>query len=357
MKNVITLTTLFFTLALTFAKASDFGTLVNLNGQWKFSIGDNKSWAQSDCNDSDWDQIYAPRNWEDQGYIGYDGYAWYRTQVVIPESKYNQSLLLDLGKIDDVNEVYFNGVLIGQMGVFPPNFETAYNVPVKYWIPTHLINFNGKNTLAIRVFDQEGPGGIVDGKLGIGYDKNQQLLALDLAGTWKLSFKNYKGCRDINYNDSKWDAVHVPASWESQGFTNYDGYAWYRKSFTLPANFNSEKLMLVMGKIDDIDKVYLNGELIGTYKDMYNTPLGKNYMGNWQIRRAYKIPEHVLNTNGLNTIAVVVYDEGGIGGIHEGPVGLMTLENYKIYEEANKPEEYFHSSFSLIQYILNEIFY
>jgi sialate O-acetylesterase len=111
------------------------------------------------------------------------------------------------------------------------------------------------------------------------------------------------------------------------------------------------------GKIDDIDKVYLNGELVGTYKDMYNTPLGSKYLGNWQMRRAYKIPENLLNKNGLNTIAVAVFDEGGIGGIYEGPVGIMTLSNYEVYEEANEPENYFHSPFSIIEMILNEIFY
>lgn len=356
MKNVITLITLFL-LTLNFSvHASELEPLVKLNGYWKFSIGDDKAWAKKDFDDSKWDEVYAPSNWESQGYVGYDGYAWYRTRFEVPQSKYSHTLFLDMGNIDDVNEVYFNGVLIGQMGKFPPRYETAYNARLVYAVPESLIRFDGENTLAVRVYDDELNGGIVSGTLVLGYDKNQRLLSMDLSGDWKISFKNLKGCRNANYDDSSWKRIHVPASWESQGYNNYDGYAWYRKNFEFPAKLANEKLYLILGKIDDIDKVFFNGEEIGSYEDMYNTPLGNKHMGNWQMRRAYKIPDKLINKNGSNTIAVVVYDQEGMGGIYEGPVGIMTAENYKIYEEVNTPEPFFHSSFSLLELILNEIF-
>ncbi len=35
----------------------------------------------------------------------------------------------------------------------------------------------------------------------------------------------------IDFDDSKWDKITVPSSWENQGFRGYNGYAWYRVSF------------------------------------------------------------------------------------------------------------------------------
>ncbi|NJO68062.1 MAG: hypothetical protein HC830_01205, partial [Bacteroidetes bacterium] len=57
---------------------SDYRTLVKLNGYWKFNIGDDISWASPTFNDKDWESLYLPKYWEDQGYVGYDGFAWYR---------------------------------------------------------------------------------------------------------------------------------------------------------------------------------------------------------------------------------------------------------------------------------------
>ena len=39
-----------------------------------------------------------------------------------------------------------------------------------------------------------------------------------------------------------------------------------------------------------------------------------------------------MNRNGSNTIAVRVYDGQGLGGIYEGPVGIMSADNYHIYK-------------------------
>jgi sialate O-acetylesterase len=264
-------------------------------------------------------------------------------------------LYLSLGKIDDVNQVYFNGVLIGTLGSFPPEYESAYNLPVLYPIPENLIRFNQENTIAVRVFDEKMGGGMVSGNLVIGFDPDELLLTQNLSGIWKLSFKNYKGCRAIDYDDSDWQDIQVPASWESQGFNQYDGYAWYRKSFELSEQIVPQKLYLVLGKIDDKDKVFLNNVEIGEYRDMYNSPMVNRNHGDWQMRRAYKIPDKLLNAKGTNTIAIVVYDSGGIGGIHEGPVGIMTKVQYQQYVAAHRDEGNYYSGSSLLELIINEI--
>lgn len=60
------------------------GKIKDLQGQWKFTVGDDKQWAAADFDDSQWDRIYVPSSWESQGYKGYNGYAWYRKDVRLP---------------------------------------------------------------------------------------------------------------------------------------------------------------------------------------------------------------------------------------------------------------------------------
>jgi hypothetical protein len=356
MKNVLILFTMLGLLAGLCASASNLQSVVNLSGYWKFNLGDDKAWAQKDFNDKDWDKVYAPGRWEDQGYVGYNGYAWYRTKITIPTTEYSDYLYLQFGKIDDVNEIYLNGVRIGQMGCFPPEYVSAYSLPLLYFVPKKLINFGGENTIAVRVYDEQGEGGIVNGQLILGYDKDIQLLNQNLAGNWKIAFKNYKGSLDVDYNDSGWDNIIVPASWESQGYNDYDGYACYRKTFEFGGQLTDEKLYLIMGKVDDKDRVYLNGKLIGETSDMYNTPLGSRNQGDWQIRRAYKIPSGLLNEKGKNVVVVLVYDREGMGGIFEGPVGIMEKEQYELYVD-----QYEHYNFdgrynSLWEFLYYEVF-
>ncbi len=48
----------------------------------------------------------------------------------------------------------------------------------------------------------------------------------------------------------------------------FDGTASYSTMFELPKSILDTDLMLVLGYIDDIDKVYLNNERIGTVEDL-----------------------------------------------------------------------------------------
>src|SRR4030095_12002981 len=88
---------------------------VNLRGSWKFSLGDNMSFAKPNYDDSDWERIYVPAAWQTEGFRRYNGYAWYRTTFEI-DFEDNEPLYLELGRIDDVDEVYVNGRLVGHTG-------------------------------------------------------------------------------------------------------------------------------------------------------------------------------------------------------------------------------------------------
>jgi sialate O-acetylesterase len=340
MKILLILLALLFIHGETWA-ISDPEIVVKLNGYWKFNIGDNIEWSEKDFDDSDWDKLYAPGTWEEQGYKEYDGYAWYRLKVEIRDLQCSDQLFLYLDRIDDVNEVYFNGVLIGRTGFFPPNYKTAYNRSVTYAIPAYLLTSKGENTIAVRIFDGEQDGGFVGNNLYLGYDRDNRMLSQDLAGTWKIGFNYTQACLLPSFDDSGWDNIIVPGDWESQGFSDYDGQACYRKAFKPDRKLADKKLYLVIGKIDDRDHVFLNGKLIGTTSDMYKTRLYNSHIDDWQIRRVYEIPEKYLNYDGENTIVIIVDDYYDRGGIYEGPVGLMTRDAYQYYLDKYEVSEFF----------------
>ena len=314
--------------------AEDLRKIVNLSGSWKFSIGDDNSWASPEFDDSDWDNITVPSKWEDQGYNDYNGYAWYRKSFIVNDFSTYGDVYLRLGRIDDVDEVYFNGRLIGGMGTFPPKYETAYNQDRKYIIPKDLIKVNGQNVIAIKVFDEYLEGGVVGGPVGMYIDEDINFLDLIIVGKWKFHLGDNKQWSDPNFDDSDWDNIDVPQEWENAGYKNYDGYAWYRRNFKVPEGFIEDNMYLSLGRIDDYDYVYVNGKLIGSVFDLEKDNDYRHKGMEYRAKRVYKIPKDLLK-EGVNVIAVRVYDQVWRGGIYEGPIGIMKESNYKKYHKKN----------------------
>jgi hypothetical protein len=333
--------------------AEDLRKIVSLSGNWKFSIGDDSNWANPLYDDSGWDQITVPGQWESQGYNDYNGYAWYRKTFRVSDIPAKTTLYLLLGRIDDVDVVYLNGREIGKSGKFPPDYKTAYDRERKYIIPEGCLKEDAENLISVKVYDSYNEGGIVDGPTGIYIDSDNDLLDLNLSGKWKFHTGNDKDWKSVGINDADWDAISVPSAWENEGYEDYDGYAWYRLEFKLAQNFSNGTLYLSLGKIDDLDDVYLNGKYIGNVYDLKRNTFYRGSGWEYNARRIYKIPEDLLDRNGTNTIAVKVYDGQGLGGIYEGPIGIMSAENYHRYR--NKHHSTYNNR-SFWDYMFNEIF-
>lgn len=314
---------------------------LSLKGKWKFSIGDDMKWARTDCNDKSWDDIYAPSPWEDQGFHGYDGYAWYRKHFYCPATLKGKSLSLHMGYIDDVDEVYVNGKLVGSTGSFLPYYETAYNVERKYNVPESLLRLNGDNIIAVRVYDAELGGGIMSGDLGLFALSYPIMPDVALDGYWKFHTGDHPEWKDKNFNDNAWNEIIVPAFWEIQGYRGYDGYAWYRNKVIIPAGLNGKQLVLMLGKIDDKDEVYFNGQLIGHTGDFRDESTNDR---DYQMFRGYYIPKNLI-VNGENSIAVRVYDGFQDGGIYQGPIGITTQEKYTQMWKKQKKQKSFWELF------------
>lgn len=299
--------------------------VVDLSGTWKFSIGDDRQWASPDYKDYNWEQIQVPAPWEDQGFGSYDGYAWYRVTIELRNLPDN-NLYLMMGYIDDVDEVYLNGTLIGFNGSFPPNFYTAYNAKRVYHIPDHLLNKNGKNVIAIRVYDTVLDGGIIKGDIGIYANLNAPTSALSLEGIWQFREGDNPWWKEETFRPDLWDQVMVPGYWGSLKDKRIKGIAWYRRSFQLPDNLiGLDNLVLVIGAIDDYDETYLNGELIGSTND----ELGFGVSTSWRKMRIYKIPRSLLHQDGENQLAIRVMDIGGNAGIYQSPITILPASALK----------------------------
>lgn len=148
------------------------GVSKGLEGTWLFYRGDNTLWKNPEFNDSSWKRVNVPAHWESQGFSGYDGFGWYRISFKIPESWKGQDIAFCAGAIDDADETYLNGHLIGRMGKFAPEKQSAWDQPRLYILKQEYINYGKDNVIAVRVSDWSGQGGIWKGPVKVGSIKS-----------------------------------------------------------------------------------------------------------------------------------------------------------------------------------------
>jgi len=129
-------------------------------GPWRLRTGDDPRYATREFDEDTWETVAVPKPWEDAGHPDYDGYAWYRTRFSLPPLPAGRTAYLELGKVDDVDETFLNGVKLGQTGSFPPNYRSEWQAYRHYRVPVDALNWGGENVLAVRVYDGAGPGGI-----------------------------------------------------------------------------------------------------------------------------------------------------------------------------------------------------
>ena len=144
-----------------------------LKDGWKFKTGDDMAWAKPGCDDADWAAVQPDQTFENQGFEGYDGYAWYRLKFVLPvslkeQAHLNEQINFYLGKIDDADITYLNGVEIGRTGRLdndPKGYETEWQKDRNYVLPGDhpALHWGAENVLAVRMYDGNGGGGMWNG--------------------------------------------------------------------------------------------------------------------------------------------------------------------------------------------------
>jgi sialate O-acetylesterase len=302
--------------------------LVPLNGKWRFSVGDSSAWADPRFDDSDWSRIGVREAWEYEGYRNYNGYAWYRREFSFRDDP-DEPTYLVLGRIDDVDEVYVNGKRVGGTGHFPPNYVSAWNLDRVYALQPGVLHKGKDNVVAVRVYDGGSDGGIKSRTIGI-YNSNLPRPAVILTGEWKFHPGDNPDWSRERADETDFVSVIVPSTWEDEGFADLDGFAWYRKSFHFEGKPEEDRMVFLMGKIDDTDEVYLNGHRIGRTGNLNDSDRHSG-VGYYDSYRGYYFSADLLKEE--NVVAVRVHDHGGFGGIYEGPVGIISQSKYIDYWE------------------------
>ena len=110
-------------------------------------------WEAPAFDDAGWPVIGVPGAWEYAGWNGMDGEAWYRTTFTLDQAEAAAgTLLLGVGRVDDSDTTWVNGVQVGQT-------RMQYDKPRRYAVPGPVLRA-GENVVAVRVTDTGGGGGI-----------------------------------------------------------------------------------------------------------------------------------------------------------------------------------------------------
>lgn len=156
--------------------------------------------------------------------------------------------------------------------------------------------------------------------------------------------------------DDNWRALRVPGGWEEQGVTDprpgqpprpkngmpysdYDGVAWYRLHVAVPAAWAGQDLVLSLGSVDDEDRTFVNGELVGATPDRRPGALPLTEPAVHVLRR-YPVPAALVKAGAENVIAIRVVDGGGPGGLPGPTLSLLpskVLSAMQTLPQADRP--------------------
>lgn len=98
--------------------------------------------------------VALPHRWSQAGLGGFDGIGWYTRKVNLPPEWVGRKLDLELGPVDDMDTVFWNGERLG--GTERPG---SWNKQRRYVVPADRV-LDAGNVLSIRVVDTSGEGGI-----------------------------------------------------------------------------------------------------------------------------------------------------------------------------------------------------
>ena len=135
-----------------------------------------------------WANIDVPGMWEEQfdgALKDYDGIAWYRSTMTIPGGWTKKESHLLIEQVDNAHEVFINGTKIGGAGSFPPNYKSGLKEKQRYAIKPGILK-SGANTIAVRVYDNDGKGGFK----GIAPIIANGESAIGLNGGWEFRIGN-----------------------------------------------------------------------------------------------------------------------------------------------------------------------
>ncbi len=105
---------------------------------------------------------------------------------------------------------------------------------------------------------------------------------------------------DPTYNASDWATMNVPGYWADEDLGLVNGVVWFRKEIDVPAFMAGKPAKLLLGRVVDSDRTYVNGKFVGSVSYQYPP-------------RKYDVPESLLK-EGKNVIVIRIINNTGRGG-------------------------------------------
>ena len=240
-------------------------TLDVVPGIWRFQPGDDAAWKEPAFDDHAWQQVKLPDTWQHHSnYTQEQVYGWFRRHLEVPVALKGRAAVIALGRVDDVDETYLNGQRIGDTGSFPPAFKSAWDVQRYYPVPAGLLKGDGTDVLAVRVYNDSNEGGITAA-----------------------------GVPDVVIGP------FAPKLSDGGGATGHvvGGIGWYRKSFSLPASDQNQRVSIEFDGLYMDSDVWINGIHLGNHPNGYTS-------------FSYDLTPHLASAGTANILAVRVRNLG-----------------------------------------------
>ena len=80
--------------------------------------------------------------------------------------------------------------------------------------------------------------------------------------SWKFHQGECESASSATYDDSAWNSIHLPHTWNTDAYTEkkyYQGTGWYRRTLTLPQNWQTKQVFLKLDAASKAAAIYMNG--------------------------------------------------------------------------------------------------
>lgn len=140
----------------------------------KFDLGLKEEWYKTSTDISAWRTLLVPQIWISPELVNVDGVVWVQYDLTLPATAEGKPAVIQLGKIDDNDDTWINGIKIGS--------TSGWDMSRIYKVESGILK-GGTNRISVRIVDTGGGGGI--------YGQNEDVfLKIDnkkytLAGNWK----------------------------------------------------------------------------------------------------------------------------------------------------------------------------
>jgi len=159
------------------------------------------SWQAPDLKTDNWDTMSLPMMWENGNYPTFNGVFWFRRTFELPEDWDGGDVEIHLGAVDDIDTTWINGAFVGS--------TSGWDTPRVYQISANVLHV-GSNTIAVRVLDTGGGGGLwgnASDALTLVYQSKDEKPAepLSMGGAWQCK-------TSVSLDETGWPPVDYSQS-------------------------------------------------------------------------------------------------------------------------------------------------